>query len=54
MLLIGVIGPIGGLMMWRLAKTSFVRRLGLGLALVSGLLLALFMAMIFGLGGFYD
>ncbi len=54
MLLIGIIGPIGGLMMWRMAKTPFVRRLGLGLALISGLLLTLFMAMVFGIGGFYD
>lgn len=54
MLLLGIIGPIAGLLMWRLGTGLLVRRLGLGLALVSGLLLALFMAMIFGLGGFYD
>ncbi len=54
MLLIGILGPIAGLLMWRLGTGVGVRRIGLGLALVSGLLLALFMAMIFGLGGFYD
>jgi hypothetical protein len=52
--LLGIIGPIAGLLMWRLSSSLLLRRIGLGLALVSGLLLALFMAMIFGLGGFYD
>ncbi|MFZ4688970.1 MAG: hypothetical protein ACOYLS_07015 [Polymorphobacter sp.] len=54
MLLIGIIGPIAGLLMWRLGTNVLVRRLGLGLALATGLLLALFMALIFGLGGVYD